>query len=113
MRACGSWVVEAQDGARYVAPMDLFRGMKNMRVDVDEFQRTGATEMACMSTTAVKAVALKYASSAQPLLFRYKTRGNSRGVSIQYLSMFLMMLAFRALGWAFAGTMMWIPKLRL
>eukprot|EP00961_Rhodomonas_salina_P269267 3638228-Rhodomonas_salina.1 len=33
-------------------------------------------------------VALKYASSERPLMFRYLTRGNNRGVSIQFLSLF-------------------------
>jgi len=41
-----------------------------------------------MSTTATKEVALKYASSERPLMFRYLTRGNNRGVSIQFLSLF-------------------------
>mmetsp|Transcript_17507 Transcript_17507/g.35006 ORF Transcript_17507/g.35006 Transcript_17507/m.35006 type:complete len:497 (-) Transcript_17507:136-1626(-) len=81
--------VEAtKDRAAYMAVKELYRGMKDMNLDADKFQMYGGTEMACMSTTATKAVALKYASSTVPLLFRYKTRGNSRGVSIQFLSMF-------------------------
>ena len=39
-----------------------------------------------MSTSAKKEVALSYAQSKCPLLFRYKTRGLGRGVPLGFLS---------------------------
>eukprot|EP00961_Rhodomonas_salina_P080887 1087979-Rhodomonas_salina.1 len=41
-----------------------------------------------MSTTTDKHVALKYAGAESPLVFKYKTRGLGRGVSIRYLSVY-------------------------
>ena len=48
--------------------------------------KTGGTELAPMSTTANKAVALSYASSKCGLIFQYKTRGLGRGVPLSFLS---------------------------
>ena len=44
--------------------------------------------LAPLSTTRSEERALQYAESSCPLLFRLKTRGLSRGSSIQYLSVF-------------------------
>jgi hypothetical protein len=73
----------------YNTPMELWRGMADMEVDVEgPLMSQGGTEMAVMSTTCDKKVALKYARSQRPLLFKYKTFGLSRGVSIQFLSLY-------------------------
>jgi hypothetical protein len=82
--------VEAQrDPVGYNAPMELWRGMADMEVDVEgPFLSQGGTEMVVMSTTCDKEVALKYSRSQRPLIFKYKTVGLSRGVSIQFLSLY-------------------------
>eukprot|EP00961_Rhodomonas_salina_P087712 1179840-Rhodomonas_salina.1 len=74
--------------AAFMRKKELYSGMKNMSVDAAKFEEVGGTELACMSTTADKQVALKYGASTAPLLFRYNTCGNSRGVSIKFLSTF-------------------------
>ena len=61
--------------------------MKNMVLD-KSFQSKGGTEMAVMSTTSDKEVALSYASSDCPLVFKYTTVGLTRGVKIQFLSLY-------------------------
>jgi hypothetical protein len=82
--------VEAQrDPVGYNTPMELWRGMADMEVDVQgPFLSQGGTEMAVMSTTCYKDVALMYSRSQRPLVFKYKTFGLSRGVSIQFLSLY-------------------------
>jgi hypothetical protein len=67
----------------------LWRGMADMEVDVhDTFLSQGGTELAVMSTTSDKEIALSYARSQKPLVFQYKTVGLNRGVSIQWLSLY-------------------------
>jgi Ca2+-binding EF-hand superfamily protein len=66
---------------------ELWRGMKDMKLD-EIFESVGGTEMAVMSTTSNKDVALKYASSESALVFKYKTVGLTRGVKIQFLSLY-------------------------
>ena len=44
--------------------------------------------MAVMSTTSDKNVALSYASGESALVFKYKTVGLTRGVKIQFLSLY-------------------------
>merc|ERR1711920_206203 len=61
--------------------LPLWRGMKNMKLDLEQFNETGGTEVAPMSTTKNRDVAQKYAASEQPLIFCFKTRGLGRGVS--------------------------------
>jgi hypothetical protein len=82
--------VEAiRDPVAYNTPMELWRGMADMEVDVQgPFLSQGGTEMAVMSTTCDKEVALTYSRSQRPLVFKYKTFGLSRGVSIQFLSLY-------------------------
>jgi len=85
--------VEAQrDPVGYNAPMELWRGMADMEVDEQgPFLSEGGTEMAVMSTTCDKEVAISYSrtgSGQNPLVFKYKTLGLSRGVSIQFLSFY-------------------------
>jgi hypothetical protein len=65
----------------------LWRGMTNMKLD-ETLQSVGGTEMAVMSTTSDKEVALSYASSESPLVFKYNTVGLTRGVKIQFLSLY-------------------------
>ncbi len=65
----------------------LWRGMQNMTIDVS-FMLRGGCEMAVMSTSENRDVAISYARSRQPLVFRYKTVGLNRGVSIQFLSVY-------------------------
>jgi hypothetical protein len=57
--------------------------------DLDEvFKKGGGTEMAVMSTTFDKDVALNYASSEHPLVFHFQTVGLTRGVDITFLSLY-------------------------
>mmetsp|Transcript_2538 Transcript_2538/g.3615 ORF Transcript_2538/g.3615 Transcript_2538/m.3615 type:complete len:184 (-) Transcript_2538:14-565(-) len=67
---------------------ELYRGMADMQVDAEMIQRLGGTELAPMSTTDQKQVALDYANSSCPLVFVFKTQGLSRGCCIQYLSLY-------------------------
>jgi hypothetical protein len=72
------------------SPMDLWRGVVDMKVD-KKFLQQGGTEMTVMSTTSNKEVAQSYACSKAPkpgLVIKYKTSGLSRGVSIQFLSLY-------------------------
>jgi hypothetical protein len=85
--------VEAErDPVGYNTEKELWRGMADMEVDVQgHFLSRGGTEMAVMSTTCDKEVALSYSrqgSGQVPLVFKYKTFGLSRGVSIQFLSLY-------------------------
>jgi len=67
----------------------LWRGMKDMVLsDPQKFKEQGGTEVAPMSTTEDKQVALKYSSSERPLLFKFKAKGLSMGVDISYLSVY-------------------------
>jgi hypothetical protein len=65
----------------------LWRGMTNRKLN-DRFESEGGTEMAVMSTTSDKKIALSYASSECPLVFKYNTVGLTRGVKIQFLSLY-------------------------
>jgi hypothetical protein len=80
--------VEANDDPDgFNCPKDLWRGMKNLTVD-QQFLSQGGTEMAVMSTTSEKNIALSYAQSDNPFIFKFKTVGLSRGVNIQFLSLY-------------------------
>ena len=65
----------------------LWRGMRNMKLDADKFFAEGGTELAPMSTTEDRNVALHYSDSDTPLVFRFEARGRSRGVDIGYVSL--------------------------
>jgi hypothetical protein len=84
--------VEAQlDPVGFNTPMHLWRGMADMEVDVQgPFLSQGGTEMAVMSTTPDKYVAVSDARlrSGTGLVFRYKTFGFTRGVQFQFLSLY-------------------------
>jgi len=80
--------VEAKcDPKEFNSTQQLWRGMKNMKVD-EIFMSVGGTEMAVMSTTSDKEVAVKYAKSESALVFKYNTVGLTRGVKIQFLSLY-------------------------
>jgi hypothetical protein len=82
--------VEAMtDPAGYASRKYLYRGMSDMRMDLEHFKRLGGNELALMSTSADMHVAMSYASQGQVgLVFRYNTIGQTRGVSISYLSLY-------------------------
>ena len=50
-----------------------WRGMKDMGLTM-EFLQKGGTEFACLSTSASKDVALNFAKSALPLVFKFETK---------------------------------------
>ena len=63
--------------------------MKDVDLDLDQFKRVGGTELAPMSTTATRSVAEAFARGDQRgLIFRYTTRGHSKGVCIDFLSLY-------------------------
>jgi hypothetical protein len=72
-------------------PLDLWRGLKALRVQ-DNFERTGGTEPAPMSTTTDLHVALAYSlspSERSSLLFKIRTTSfMNRGASVEWLSAF-------------------------
>jgi hypothetical protein len=83
--------VEAElDPTGFNSSKYLWRGMADMKVD-ENLLSEGGTEMAVMSSTSDKEVALSYARRETPkpgLVIKYKTFGLSRGVSIQFLSLY-------------------------
>lgn len=66
----------------------LWRGLKNLMLNIEEFKKVGGTELAPMSTTSSEDVARKYAASEVPLLLKYKVSGLRKGVSIKFLSLY-------------------------
>ena len=68
--------------------MHLWRGMKNVSTSND-FERTGGSEMAPMSTTSDPAVAVAYGQSTRSLLFKIVSKSfMTRGADITFLSAF-------------------------
>ena len=66
----------------------LYRGFKD-RVPTDDFMERGGSELATMSTTSSLEVALRYASSAMPMLLRLKVSTFvERGADISFCSAF-------------------------
>ena len=56
---------------------------------VHPYVSAGGTEFACMSTTASKEVAISFAKSKCPLIFKYVTKNfMSRGADISFLSVY-------------------------
>ena len=82
--------VEArQNPATYNQTQYLWRGMKDVDLDLDQFKVLGGTELAPMSTTSTRSVAEAFATGdTRGLIFRYTTRGHSKGVRIDFLSLF-------------------------
>ena len=81
--------VQAQvNPERFAAETTLWRGMKDLELDIGEFKTFGGTELAPMSTTTCEDVAKHYAQSKVPLVFKYKVSGLNAGVCIQFLSLY-------------------------
>mmetsp|Transcript_27426 Transcript_27426/g.58289 ORF Transcript_27426/g.58289 Transcript_27426/m.58289 type:complete len:132 (-) Transcript_27426:395-790(-) len=81
--------VQAQvDATSFAKETILWRGMKNVEVDIQKFREHGGTEMAPMSTTTNEEVAFVYATSKVPLVFKYIVGGMKTGVSIRFLSLY-------------------------
>lgn len=81
--------VQAQlNPERFATETTLWRGMKNLEMDMHEFRAVGGTELAPMSTTTSEDVAKHYAESKVPLVFKYKVSGLKAGVCIQFLSLY-------------------------
>ena len=76
------------DPAHYNEIVFLWRGMRNVTMDLDEFMRQGGTELAAMSTSSNKEVAEGFARSEQGLVMSFATRGLSRGVDISMFSLY-------------------------
>jgi hypothetical protein len=72
----------------YNQVLHLWRGMKNMTFDLAEFKKHGGTELAPMSTSAHKSIAMSYAASQRGLVMSFATRGLSRGVEIHEFSVY-------------------------
>jgi len=72
---------------QFTADISLWRGMRDMRV-LDSFMQQGGAEIAPMSTSISKDVAMRYADSAHPLIFHFHTQGMERGCSLKYLSVY-------------------------
>ena len=80
--------VGAHDPSLANAQIDLWRGLKGVRV-AEDFIEQGGTELAPMSTTSDLKVALKYAVSEHSVLLRLRTRSSmERGADIAWLSAF-------------------------
>ena len=66
----------------------FWRGLRDLGIS-DEFQETGGTDCACVSTTACPETALSFAGSAMPLLFKLVSKDfMSRGADIGFLSVY-------------------------
>ena len=65
-----------------------WRGMKDLGLSM-QFMATGGTEFACLSTSANQAVAVNFAVSNLPLVFKFETKDfTSRGADIAFLSIY-------------------------
>ena len=65
-----------------------WRGMKDMGLSM-EFLQKGGTEFACLSTSASQDVAMNFAASSLPLIFKFETKDfTSRGADIGWLSVY-------------------------
>ena len=83
--------VEAkEDPEGYARTKILYRGMADMEMDLREFKRVGGNELALMSTSASKEIALSYARTGKVsgMMFAMSTTGQTRGVRLQYLSLY-------------------------
>ena len=94
-KLCVYWLSEAlrqlrgvQAPEAFTKDEDLWRGMDDMSSHQPEFLFNGGTEMAVMSASAAREKAELYAGSINPLLFKLKTTGMTRGAQIDYLSLY-------------------------
>jgi hypothetical protein len=66
----------------------FWRGVKDLGLTM-EFLQKGGTEFACLSTSASKDVAVNFAVSELPLVFKFETTDfTSRGADISFLSVY-------------------------
>jgi len=66
----------------------FWRGLKDLGLTM-EFLQKGGTEFACLSTSASKDVAVNFAVSELPLIFKFETTDfTSRGADIAFLSVY-------------------------
>lgn len=80
--------VQGKDPLVHNTTLIFWRGMKNLSI-TEEFVRTGGTEMACMSTTSSQEVAIDFAKSDSPLLFKFVSKSfMSHGANISFLSVY-------------------------
>lgn len=80
--------VQGKDPAMRNETLVFWRGMKDLQI-TDEFLRTGGSEMACMSTTSDQSVAVEFALSRSPLLFKLVSKSfMSHGADISFLSVY-------------------------
>ena len=78
----------ALDPDEFVREVALWRGMKDMSMDMGDFLARGGTELAPMSTSTSQQRAFMYGESRCPLIFKYLTKGLGRGSSLQFLSLY-------------------------
>eukprot|EP01046_Picozoa_sp_COSAG06_P010277 COSAG06_NODE_559_length_14300_cov_98.800085_3_plen_713_part_00 len=65
-----------------------WRGMRDLGLTM-EFLQKGGTEFACLSTSASQEVAVNFAASSLPLVFKFETKDfTSRGADIGWLSVY-------------------------
>ena len=65
-----------------------WRGMRDLGLTM-EFLDKGGTEFACLSTSASQEIAVNFATSQLPLIFKFETKDfTSRGADISFLSVF-------------------------
>ena len=80
--------VQGKDAAMRNETLVFWRGMKDLQI-TNEFIRTGGSEMACMSTTSDQSVAVDFALSRSPLLFKLVSKSfMSHGADISFLSVY-------------------------
>jgi hypothetical protein len=76
------------DSADANRQLDMWRGMRDVHA-TDEFERQGGTELAVMSATVDLDIAVQYAASNAPLLFKLTTSSfMNRGADLAFLSAF-------------------------
>ena len=69
-------------------PVEYWRGLAGMAV-ATEFMEQGGTEYGCMSTSAAREIAIEFAGTKHPLVFKYETENfMSRGADISFLSVY-------------------------
>lgn len=80
--------LQGKDLAMRNETLVFWRGMKDLQI-TDEFILTGGSEMACMSTTSEQKVAVEFALSKSPLLFKFVSKSfMSHGADISFLSVY-------------------------
>ena len=80
--------VQGKDAAMRNETLVFWRGIKDLQI-TDDFIRTGGSEMACMSTTSDQSVAVEFALSRSPLLFKLVSKSfMSHGADISFLSVY-------------------------